>query len=227
MSEVTRIALVGASGLVGQGLLRLAVGRSDLRIVAIARREIPLPAGARMEVLVADTSGWDDAIAAARADVLVCALGTTWRKAGKDEAAFRAVDEQLVLACARAAKAAGIRQTIVITSVGADLAAKNLYLRVKGEVEQALGKLRLPRLDIVRPGLLRGPRSERRPAERLAQLVGPLGDLLLLHGKYRKYRSIRADTLARAIIGLTREKAGGRFVHEHDALLRAARKGGD
>ena len=227
MSEPVRIALVGASGLVGQSLLRLAVGRSDIRIVAIARREIPLPAGARMEVLVADTSGWDDAIAAANADVLVCALGTTWRRAGKDEAAFRAVDEHLVLACAKAAKATGIRQTIVVTSVGADLAAKNFYLRVKGEVEQALGKLRLPRLDILRPGLLRGPRSERRPAERLAQLLSPLGDIALLHGKYRKYRSIRADTLARAIIGLTREKAGGRFVHENDSLVRAARKAGD
>ena len=73
---------------------------------------------------------------------------------------------------------------------------------------------------------LRGRRGEMRPAERLGMIASPVVDLLL-HGQYRKYRSIRASTLARAIIGLTREKAAGRFVFEHDAILRAARKAGD
>ncbi|MBS0482205.1 MAG: NAD(P)H-binding protein [Proteobacteria bacterium] len=226
MSSVppTRIALVGATGLIGQSLIRAAVGRSDVRIIAIARREVPLPPGARMEVLVAEPDHWGDAIAAADAEVLVCALGTTWRKAGKDEAAFRAVDETLVLAAARAAKAANMRQMIVISSIGADAAARPLYLRVKGEVEQALGKVGIPRLDILRPGLLRGPRGERRLGERLAQIAAPLTDLLML-GELRKYRAVKADTVARAIIGLSKEKAAGRFVCEHDAILRAARRG--
>ena len=162
MSKPTRIALVGATGLIGMSLIRLAVGRSDIRIVGISRREATLPPGARMELLVADPQNWGDAIAAANADVLVCALGTTWRKAGKDEAAFRSVDEVLVLDCAKAAKAAGLRQMIVISSVGAEPFSKSFYLRVKGEVEQKLGKVGLPRLDILRPGLLRGPRAERR-----------------------------------------------------------------
>jgi uncharacterized protein YbjT (DUF2867 family) len=226
MSRPTRIALVGATGLIGQSLIRLAVGRSDVRLVAVARREVPLPPGARMEVLVAEPENLGDAIAATNADVLVCALGTTIRKVGGDQAAFRAVDQDLVLAVAQAAKAAGIRQVIVVSSVGASMASKNFYLRVKGEVEQALGKLKLTRLDILRPGLLRGPRGESRPAERLAMLASPLTDLLL-HGEYRKYRSVKAATMARAIVGLTKEKAAGRFVFEHDAILRAARKAGD
>ena len=225
MSKPTRIALVGATGLIGMSLIQLAVGRSDIRIVGIARREAQLPPGARMELLVADPENWSDAIAAANADVLVCALGTTWRKAGKDEAAFRAVDEALVLECAKAAKAAGLRQLIAVSSVGADPEAKNFYLRVKGEVEQKLGKVGLPRLDILRPGLLRGPRAERRPAEKLAMAASPLADLFL-HGAYSKYRSIKAETMARAIVGLTREKMAGRFVFEHEAILRAASRGG-
>lgn len=223
MSRPIRIALVGATGLIGMSLIRAAVGRSDIRIIGIARREAALPTGARMEMLVSDPSHWGEAIAAANADVLVCALGTTWNKAGKDEAAFRAVDQDLVLAAASAAKDAGIRQMIVISSIGADMASKNRYLRVKGEVEQVLAKIKLPRLDIIRPGLLRGNRGELRPGERAAMLASPLTDLLL-HGAFRKYRSIKADTVARAIIGLTREKPAGRFVYEHDAILRAARR---
>ncbi|MFM5950818.1 MAG: NAD(P)H-binding protein [Novosphingobium sp.] len=224
MSKPTRIALVGATGLIGMSLIRLAVTRPDIRIIGISRRETVLPPGARMEMLVAEPSGWGDAIAAANADVLVCALGTTWRKAGKDEAAFRAVDQDLVLACGKAAKAAGVRQMIAVSSVGADPMARNFYLRVKGETEQALGKLGIARLDILRPGLLRGPREELRPAEKLGMIASPLADLLM-HGSYRKYRSIRAETMAEAIVDLTREKMAGRFVFEHDAILRAARKG--
>ena len=223
MSKPIRIALVGATGLVGMSLIRLAVGRSDIRIVGIARREAALPPGARMELLVADPENWGDAIAAANADVLVCALGTTWRKAGKDEAAFRSVDEALVLACAKAAKAAGMRQVIAISSVGADAMAKNFYLRVKGEVEQKLGKVGVSRLDLIRPGLLRGHREELRPAEKLGVLASPLVDLAL-HGAYAKYRSIKAEVVARAIVGLTREKMAGRFVFEHAAIRRAARR---
>ena len=225
MSDPKRIAVVGATGLIGSRLIQYGVGRSDFRIIGIARREAPLPKGARMELLVADPANWGDAIAAARADVLVCALGTTWAAAGKDEVAFRAVDQHLVLACAKAAKAAGIRQMIVISSVGADPMAKNFYLRVKGETEQALGKIGIPRLDILRPGLLRGPRGELRPAERLGMIASPFADLFL-HGEFRKYRSIKADTVAQAIVGLTREKAAGRFVFEHDAIQRAARRAG-
>ena len=221
MSKPTRIALVGATGLIGMSLIRLAVGRSDIRIIGIARREVQLPPGARMEMLLAPPEGWPDAIAAANADVLVSALGTTWNKSGKDQAAFRAVDQDLVLQCARAAKALGLRQMIAVSSVGADPLAKNFYLRVKGEVEQQLGRVGVPRLDILRPGLLRGPREELRPAEKVGMIASPLVDLFL-HGQYSKYRSIRADLVARAIVGLTREKMAGRFVFEHDAILRAA-----
>lgn len=224
MSRPTRIALVGATGLIGMSLIRLAVHRPDIRVVGIARREARLPPGARMELLVADPENWGDAIAAANAEVLVCALGTTWRKAGKDEAAFRAVDQRLVVACGEAARAAGIRQMIAVSSVGADPLAKNFYLRVKGETEQALGKLGLTRLDVLRPGLLRGARGEFRPAERLGMIASPLLDLVL-QGEWRRYRSISAETMAEAIVGLTREKMPGRFVFEHDALLRAARRG--
>lgn len=224
MSKPIRIALVGATGLIGMTLIRTAVHRPDIRIIAISRREIALPRGARMEVLIADPENWDDAIAAANADVLVCALGTTWKKAGKDEAAFRAVDQDLVAACGRAAKAAGIRQMIAISSVGADAMAKNFYLKVKGETEQLLGKIGLQRLDVIRPGLLRGPREELRPAERLGMIVSPLIDLVL-HGEYRRYRSVHAETVVDAILGLIREKMAGRFVFEHDGILRAARRG--
>jgi hypothetical protein len=87
-------------------LIRLAVDRTDIRIIAIARRESGLPPGARMEVLVADPENWAMRLPLPM-PILVCALGTTWKKAGKDEAAFRAVDQELVLACGKRRQGCG------------------------------------------------------------------------------------------------------------------------
>lgn len=224
--QVIRLCLVGATGLVGNTLIEHAVSRSDIRIVGVARREVALPYGARMEMLLADPSGWPDAIAAANAQVMVCALGTTMANVGKDQEAFRAVDHELVVACAQAARAAGIEHFILVSSIGADPLAKSFCLRVKGGVEEVLGRLRFRRLDILRPGLIRGQRTESRPLERLAMWLSPVIDLFL-HGKYRKYRSIRAETLADAIFALAQQKAGGRFVHDLDAMRYVIRRVGD
>jgi uncharacterized protein YbjT (DUF2867 family) len=224
MSETRRVLLVGATGLVGTRVMQECVGRSDVRLIALTRREAPMPKGARMEMLVADPGEWDRSIATVAPDAVICALGTTWRKAGGDEAAFRAVDEDLVLRVAKAAKAAGVSNFVLVSSFGADMASRAFYLRVKAEIEAALRKLRFHRLDILRPGLLRGPRSgDRRPGERQAIAFSPLMNLFL-HGERRRFRAIDARLVARAALEGAREKARGTFVHENDAILRLERR---
>jgi uncharacterized protein YbjT (DUF2867 family) len=224
MSEVRRILLVGATGLVGTRVMEAGVDRSDVRLIALTRREAPMPKGARMEMLVADPAEWAQSVAAVAPDAVICALGTTWRKAGEDEAAFRAVDEELVLRVARAAKDAGVSNFVLVSSVGADSASRMFYLRMKAEVEAAVRKLRFHRLDILRPGLLRGPRGgDRRPGERLGILVSPITDLFL-RGERSRYRSIDARRVARAALQAAKEKARGSFVHDNEAIARLERR---
>lgn len=224
MSEVKRILLVGATGLVGMEVMRRAVTCPHVRIVALARREVPLPRGARMEMLVADIDYWADAIATIQPDAVICALGTTWAAAGESEADFRLVDQDLVLLVARAARAAGAERFVFVSSVGAALSAKTFYLRVKGEVEQALGKVGFRRLDFLQPGLLRGKRTgEPRVMERLAMLFSPITDLFL-QGQWCRYRSASAKTVACAAIEAVLGKHNGRFAHEHDDIMRLARQ---
>ncbi len=223
MSDVLRIGLVGVTGLIGQKVMDACVGREDVRLVGIARREAKLPPGIRMELFVAEPDKWGEVIAAVRPRAMICALGTTWKKSGADEAVFRSVDHDLVLATARAAKEHGVERFVAISSVGASPTAKSLYLRVKGEAERDLAKLGFHRLDILRPGLLLGARQgDSRPAERLVIAGAPLFNLLL-HGKYRQYRGITAQTVADAALALAKRPARGRFVHDNDAIIRAAR----
>lgn len=223
---IRRICLVGASGLVGSAVIGESLRRPDMRIVSVARHEVALPEGARTEVLIGRIEDWPALIDAAHANVLVCALGTTMKAAGS-EAAFRAVDHDLVLQVARAGRAAGIDHMIALSSVGAGQTSRNFYLRTKGETEEALGKLGFRRLDILRPGLLRGKRRQTRPLEAAARILAPAADLLLLHGRNRRFRSIRASTVARTIFALVREKPQGRFVHDFDAMLRVLRRAGE
>ncbi len=85
-------------------------------------------------------------------------------------------------------------------------------------------KLRFRRLDILRPGLLRGPRSnDRRPLERLGVIASPVTDLFL-SGAKAGYRSVSARTVAAAATQCAREKAQGRFTHDNDGIKRAERR---
>ncbi len=223
MSDRTRIALVGATGLVGRMVMASVVGRADVALTAIARHEAPLPRNVRMEMFVAEPGKWGEVIEAVRPDAMICALGTTWRKAGQDEAAFRAIDRDLVLATAHAALAHGVTRMVLVSAAGAALSSKAFYLRVKAEVERDLAKLDFQRIDILRPGLLRGERgADRRLAERAAIIASPLTDLML-HGRFRPYRSISAKEVARASLYLSKKTTIGRYLHDNDMIRRAAR----
>lgn len=218
-----RIAMIGATGLIGQRAIVAASESDSARIVGIARREAPLPRGARMEMFVADPDKWGEIFEAIKPRAMICALGTTWKKAGRNEEAFREVDQTLVIDTAKAARDAGVLNMVLVSSAAADPRSKNLYLRVKGETEQMASKLGFKRLDILRPGLLRGSRQDDfRLKEKIAMIVAPLIEPILPE-KYQMYRSIDADLVAQAALGLALRRAPGRFTHDNEAILRAAR----
>ena len=217
--------LAGATGLVGGLVLKRLLADAGFKgtILAPTRRGLPMQ-DSRLIAPLLDFSLGDedfgkalDAAAPGPIDTYVCCLGTTMRAAGSREA-FIAVDRELVLRFSRIARARGAKHAILVSSVGASRQSGNFYLRVKGEVEDALEQAGYERLDLMRPGLLLGPRSERRPAEALFQALAPLGNLLM-HGRFKPYRSIKADTLAAAIVGLLGHDAPGVHAHTYASML--------
>jgi uncharacterized protein YbjT (DUF2867 family) len=201
------VLLAGATGLVGSRVLALLPAA-----IPIGRR-----ATGRAGEVVADFFALPPL---SPASVAISALGTTIRAAGS-QAAFRAVDYVAVMAFARAAQAAGVTHFIVITAVGADAGSRVFYSRVKGEVERDLAALGFARLDIVQPGLIIGPRAERRPVEAFFQWLAPVLNPLLL-GRLDEYGGIAADAVAAAIAALTKAGGSGRHVHRNRDLRRLA-----
>lgn len=204
-----RILLAGATGLTGEHLLdRLLNEPTVSRVLAPTRR--PLAAHPHLENPLGNLAELLPQLQG-HVDISYCCLGTTLKQAGS-QAAFRAVDHDLVVAYAQRARALGARHLLVISAIGADHASSTFYNRVKGETEQSLIAQDWPQLTLARPSILLGARSEPRLAE---QLVGPLSKLIP-----GKYHGIEACQLARALWRLALEEAQGVRVVESDELRR-------
>jgi uncharacterized protein YbjT (DUF2867 family) len=211
--------LAGATGLIGGHLLTNLLQSSDFeRVIALTRR--PLAAKPRVEsrVVSFDALKPDECTGA---DVVFCALGTTIKKAGSQEA-FRHVDFGYVKSLAECSCAAGAKQFAFVSSVGADPASRNFYLRTKGEIEQALAPVPFAAVHIFRPSLLLGKRRESRPGEQFAIKLAPLFNPLLVSG-LKKYRAIEAAQVAHAMIAATARNATGVHAYEYDQIVRLDR----
>jgi uncharacterized protein YbjT (DUF2867 family) len=207
--------IIGATGLVGGECLRLIATRYD-SVTAVVRRAVdfthPHVREQRIDFDRLDT------IDVPRGAHVYCALGSTIKKAGSQEA-FRRIDHDYPLMLARRAAEAGEARFAVVSSVGASATSANFYLRVKGELEDALRRLPFAALHIFRPSFLMGNRAERRPGERVALAMAPaLG--ILLQGPLRKYRAIPAAGVARAMVTAVNRDVSGTFIYHYDEIRR-------
>ena len=210
------LVIAGATGLIGGQVIDELAGLDGVQVEALLRRPVEsLPHSIRQHV--ASGENWASLITSMRPDVAICCLGTTIKTA-KSQAAFRVVDHDLVVAFAGAARKAGAKHVIAVSSVGASASASNFYLKTKGEAEDGLRALGFDRVDILRPGLLTGgTRPEGRPAEAIGAMVSPFTDLLMI-GPLAKYRSTPSAKVARAIVTLALGGGYGQFIHENDSI---------
>ncbi len=210
-----KVLLAGATGLTG-GLLLDRLER-DPRVTAIdALARTAQDGSPKITWRTGPIEDWPALIADTSPDVAISALGTTMRKAGS-EAAFAAVDHDAVVAVARAARAAGATQFLLVSATGAHPGSRNFYLSTKGKAEAAVQTVGFDRVDIFRPGLLRCERPEKRFGERMAILISPLTDLLTPH-VLDHYRSIAADDVAGAMAAAIGQGEPGTHVHDNRAM---------
>lgn len=214
-----RIALLaGGTGLVGSACLQALFRHPEYeKVYLLTRRSIPELTHPKLSQCVVDFDKPDALKLPASTDVF-CALGTTIRKAGS-QAAFRHVDFEIPLAIARLSLQNGARNFVLCSSVGADPASGNFYLRTKGELEQALRALPFQGLRIFRPSILVGNRPESRPGESFGVAVGRMLKFIML-GPLRRYRPVTTEEVGRAMVA-----AGGTGVLccEYDAIRELAR----
>jgi uncharacterized protein YbjT (DUF2867 family) len=153
-----------------------------------------------------------------------CCIGTTLKKA-RSKDAFRDVDYGIPLSAGEQAAKARSRQFLLVSAVQADRRSRIFYNRVKGETEQALSELELPSLQIFRPSLLLGKRTEFRLGEVLVtEPARALSPLMMGHAK--KFRPVPASDVARAMVHAALRPPPGISVYEYSDIVQLAREAG-
>jgi uncharacterized protein YbjT (DUF2867 family) len=208
-----KVLLVGVTGLVGRECLALLLADPTVgKLTALVRKPpADAPKGAKLRVVPVDFDHLDRQPELFEVDQVICALGTTIKVAGSQEA-FRRVDFDYPLAVARKAREHGARHFLLVSALGADAGSRVFYNRVKGELEQALTGLGYPAMTIVRPSLLLGERRQKRPGEEFAKLFG--------WAVPRRYRPVEAKDVAAALVSAAAEDRPGRRIIESAEIVR-------
>lgn len=203
MKNGRSVLLAGATGLVGSACLRFLLREPAFdRVVVPTRRPLPRevdPDGSGAELVgsedklverVVDFRRLRESPELMQVDEVVCALGTTIKKAGSREA-FREVDYEYPVVIGELAREHGARGFRLVSAMGADPRSAFFYNRVKGDVEAAIRQMAFESLTILRPSLLLGERDEFRLGEEIAKRLTFLIP--------KKYKPVAADVVARAL----------------------------
>jgi len=215
-SEKTAVVF-GATGLVGKELTgQLCSGSDYEKVVTVVRKKLPTTDQKIEQVQIDNFEKLVDLKDKLKAQSFFCCIGTTIKTAGSKEA-FTKVDLDIPKRIAQLAEALSIPSLVIISSIGADAASSNFYLRTKGEMEKSVREIYSGKLRIVRPSLLMGNRDEFRFGEKAS--VGFMRAFgWMFAGPLRKYRGIYARDVARVMIKISRFKSD-KVIFQSDELL--------
>ncbi|MEZ2413584.1 NAD-dependent epimerase/dehydratase family protein [Muriicola sp. E247] len=134
------------------------------------------------------------------ADEVYCCIGTTKSKT-PDKEKYRKIDHGIPVEAARLCVKYNIDTFVVMSSLGANPNSSVSYSKIKGEMEEAVLELGIPQTYILQPSLISGKRGEKRRGEKIAKIVFAVLNVFLI-GPLRKYRSISAEDIAKAMVWL-------------------------
>lgn len=185
----------GSTGLIGGFLLRQLLEDERYAEVRIFVRKPTGIRNAKLDEVVTDFKKLDELRKEVKGDEVFCCLGTTIKTAGS-ESAFRKVDYELVRWAALCAKENGVKNFLVVSSLGANPASKNFYLRTKGEMELAVTSAGFEKCVFVRPSMLLGPRTEKRFGESIGKVVMRLFAFAIP----KHWKAVQAEDVAASLI---------------------------
>ncbi|OAQ39176.1 nucleoside-diphosphate sugar epimerase [Pedobacter psychrophilus] len=212
--------VLGASGLIGSNLLSIILSDDNYEeVIVFVRKKLTLKSSKLIQIIT-DFNNLDELKNATKADVVFCCLGSTKKKTPNLEK-YKKVDHDIPLFIANEALKNGASQYHIVSALGANLNSSNFYSRMKGEIENDLKDLNYPSLFIYQPSFLEGDRNEYRPLEKIMSPIMK-GLNFLLIGPLRKYQSIAAEDVAKAMVKESIKNKRGIFVIESDQIKELA-----
>jgi len=207
--------LIGATGLIGGELLNLLLSDEYFGSVKALIRRPFNKEHPKLEKKMVDFSDNDSILVALdNSDVIFCAVGTTQKKVKGDKEAYRKVDYDIPVHAARFCKMVGCKTFVLVSSIGANSKSNNFYLKLKGEVENAIKEVGLESVHIMRPSMLLGNREEFRLGEKIGSRLMKAFSFLLPP----KYKPVQAKDVARAMLTAAKENKKGYYIYEYNEI---------
>ena len=196
--EMKTAIVLGATGLTGGILVeKLLQDEEYEKIKLFSRRKTDIKSE-KLEEHVVDLFNLEENEQLFTADEVFCCIGSTKKKT-PNEVVYRKVDYEISVMAAKLCQKNNISTFVVVSALGANPESSFFYNRTKGEMERDVLKFGIPSTYILQPSLIAGERKEKRIFESLWKKLMRFGDHLLL-GSLKRYRSIKAETIADAML---------------------------
>ncbi|WP_342646547.1 NAD(P)H-binding protein [Mucilaginibacter sp. CSA2-8R] len=215
-----KAVIAGASGFIGTELLQLLLQSQQYsEVLTLVRHELPVK-HKKLVQLVVNFDKLEQHQAAINGHAIFCCLGST-RSKTPDLSVYRKIDHDYPLQLAQIGRQNKIPQFHLVSAIGADSKSGNFYTKLKGQTENDIQQVGISSLHIYQPSLLTGDRKEFRLAEKIAAVAMKVIDPILF-GDLKKYRSIPAATVARAMYHQSLNTEEGVFIHPSNHIKQLA-----
>ena len=211
-----QVTLFGATGLIGSYLLEFLLKDSDIHSInVVGRNPFHLQHDKINNIVIdfEDVSSISNSITGSEA--VFVSIGTTMSKVNGDKIKYKSVDFDIIFNIANACKQKNINQFIYVSSLGANANSSNFYLRLKGEIDEAVAKLNLNSTSVFRPSVLLGKRNESRPGEKIMQFVMPLLDFMIPSNS----KAIKAEDVAKSMLNTTKNYKTGLHIYQYSQII--------
>jgi len=210
-----QVTLFGATGLIGGYLLEFLLKDSEIHLInVVGRNPFHLQHDKINNIVIdfEDVSSISNSINGSEA--VFVSIGTTMSKVNGDKIMYKSVDFDIIFNIANACKQKNINQFIYVSSLGANPNSSNFYLRLKGEIDEAVAKLNLNSTYIFRPSILLGKRNESRPGEKIMQFVMPLLDFMIPSNS----KAIKAEDVAKSMLNTIKNYKSGLHIYQYNQI---------
>ncbi|MGI8637156.1 MAG: NAD(P)H-binding protein [Segetibacter sp.] len=222
MQSLTAVVL-GATGLIGEQLVQqLLHDPAFSKVRILVRRPVEL-SHPKLESEIVDFDNLKEyRHKLGRGDCIFCCVGTTNKKVKGDKSAYRKIDFGIPVNAAKMGKEAAFTNYLLVSAVGANAASGNFYLKLKGEVEKEIEAAHFQSFHAFRPSILLGKRKEIRLGEMIGKSLMKVLSVLFVGG-LKKYRGIKDETVAKAMIAAAKSGAEGVFIHHYAEMIEAVK----
>lgn len=214
-----RVILFGATGMVGQGVLREALQATDVdRVLIVVRTATGLSHPKLHELVHRDFTDFSS-VAAQLAGFDACFYCLGVSSGGMSEADYRRVTYDFTLAAAQTLATANPGMTFVyVSGAGTDGTEKgpSMWARVKGETENALMRLPFRGAYMFRPGYIRSVHGERSKTASYRLTYAATGWLFPVLRRVFPRSVTTTEDVARAMLRVVRDGSPQRVLENSD-----------